>query len=95
MVLDGSIIGWPALQVQLVQELVAAARRMGHMALATRHTTFLLQALWTSLSHIERKDIAQTLQSLAAQCEGAPVPLVLESGTVVPPANLTHIPMLK
>lgn len=32
------------------------------------------------------------LQSLSAQCEGAPVPLVLEDGTVIPPANLTDLP---
>lgn len=31
-------------------------------------------------------------QSLSAQCEGAPVPLVLENGTVIPPANLTDLP---
>lgn len=31
-------------------------------------------------------------QSLSAQCEGAPVPLVLEDGTVIPPANLTDLP---
>ncbi|XP_049774968.1 protein brunelleschi [Schistocerca cancellata] len=92
---DGSVHGWPVLQVQLVQELVVAARRMGHSALATRHTTFLLQALWGALSQAERKDLAMQLQALAAQCEGAPVPLVLDSGTVVPPANLTHLPQLK
>lgn len=32
------------------------------------------------------------LQNLSAQCEGAPVPLVLENGTVIPPANLTDLP---
>lgn len=33
------------------------------------------------------------MQSLSAQCEGSPVPLVLDSGLVVPPANLTDIPI--
>lgn len=33
------------------------------------------------------------LQTLSAQCEGAPVPLVLENGTVIPPANLTDLPI--
>lgn len=33
-----------------------------------------------------------TFQTLSAQCEGAPVPLVLENGTVIPPANLTDLP---
>lgn len=32
-------------------------------------------------------------QSLSAQCEGAPVPLVLDNGNVIPPANLTNIPI--
>lgn len=32
------------------------------------------------------------LQALSAQCEGGPVPLVLETGEVIPPANLTHVP---
>ncbi|VEN36655.1 unnamed protein product, partial [Callosobruchus maculatus] len=41
--------GWPALQIQLLQELVLAARRTGHSALATRHMTFLLQTMWTHL----------------------------------------------
>lgn len=33
------------------------------------------------------------LQNLSAQCEGAPVPLVLENGTIIPPANLTDLPI--
>lgn len=32
-------------------------------------------------------------QSLSAQCEGAPVPLVLDNGIVIPPANLINIPI--
>lgn len=30
---------------------------------------------------------------MSAQCEGSPVPLVLDNGTVIPPANLTNIPL--
>lgn len=85
--------GWPALQIQLMQELVVAARRTGHSALATRHMTFLLQTMWPHLSSTEQKELAVQLQSLSAQCEGSPVPLVLDSGLVVPPANLTDIPI--
>ncbi|XP_018574402.1 protein brunelleschi isoform X2 [Anoplophora glabripennis] len=85
--------GWPALQIQLLQELVVAARRTGHSALATRHMTFLLQTMWPHLSPTEQKELAVQLQSLSAQCEGSPVPLVLDSGLVVPPANLTDIPV--
>ncbi|GBP40013.1 Protein brunelleschi [Eumeta japonica] len=85
-------VGWPALQIQLLQELVVAARRMGHPALATRHMTFLLQTMWPHLSKHEQRDLAIQLQALSAQCEGGPVPLVLETGEVIPPANLTHVP---
>nr|CAD7393996.1 unnamed protein product [Timema cristinae] len=87
--------GWPCLQVQLLQELVVAARRTGLSALATRHATFLLQALWSHLNPLERRDLAIQLQALAAQCEGAPVPLVLQSGAVIPPVNLTHLPQIR
>ena len=35
--------GWPALQVQLLQELVGTSRKMGAHAASTRHMTFLFQ----------------------------------------------------
>lgn len=84
--------GWKCLQVDLLQQLVAAARRLGHSALATRHMTFLLQTMWSHLTPAEQKDLTFQLQSLSAQCEGAPISLVLEDGTVIPPANLTNLP---
>ncbi|XP_011060252.1 PREDICTED: protein brunelleschi [Acromyrmex echinatior] len=87
--------GWPALQIQIINELVAAANRMGNPALATRHLTFLLQTMYNHLTLTERKDIALQLQNVSQQCEGAPVPLVLDSGTVIPPANLLNIPKTK
>ncbi|KAL6263112.1 hypothetical protein P5V15_005912 [Pogonomyrmex californicus] len=87
--------GWPAIQIQVINELVAAANRMGNPALATRHLTFLLQTMYNHLTFAERKDIALQLQNVSQQCEGAPVPLVLDSGTVIPPANLLNIPRTK
>ncbi|KAH8279570.1 hypothetical protein KR018_002003 [Drosophila ironensis] len=84
--------GWPALQIDLVQSLITAARRLGHSALATRHMTFLLQTQWDNMSPTEQSEMAVQLQNLSAQCEGSPVPLVLENGTVIPPANLTDLP---
>ncbi|EDX05640.1 GD21691 [Drosophila simulans] len=84
--------GWPALQIDLVQTLITAARRLGHSALATRHMTFLLQTQWDNMSPTEQSEMAVQLQNLSAQCEGSPVPLVLENGTVIPPANLTDLP---
>lgn len=94
-VLGGVAEGWPALQIHLLQQLVVAARRMGHSALATRHMTFLLQTMWHFLNLTEQRDLAKQLQKLAAECEGAPVPLVLDTRAVIPPANLTNIPKAK
>uniref|UniRef100_A0A182QUW4 NIK and IKK(beta) binding protein n=1 Tax=Anopheles farauti TaxID=69004 RepID=A0A182QUW4_9DIPT len=85
-------MGWPVLQIDLLQQLVGTARRLGQSALATRHMTFLLQTMWKHLSALEQKEMALQLQNLSAQCEGAPVPLVLENGIVIPPANLTDLP---
>ncbi|KAL1513674.1 hypothetical protein ABEB36_003053 [Hypothenemus hampei] len=84
--------GWPTLQIQILQDLIIAAKRAGYSALATRHMTFLLQTMGPYLN-TEQKELAIQLQSLSVQCEGSPVPLVLESGIVVPPANLTDIPL--
>ncbi|ALC40308.1 bru [Drosophila busckii] len=84
--------GWPSLQIDLVQSLISAARRLGHSALATRHMTFLLQTQWNNMSATEQSEMAVQLQNLSAQCEGSPVPLVLDNGTVIPPANLTDLP---
>lgn len=85
--------GWPVLQIDLLQQMVGTARRLGQSALATRHMTFLLQTMWKHLSSHDQKEMALQLQNLSAQCEGAPVPLVLENGTVIPPANLTDLPL--
>ncbi|CRK86346.1 CLUMA_CG000135, isoform A [Clunio marinus] len=84
--------GWPCLQIDLLQQLVGTARRLGQSALATRHMTFLLQTQWKNLSENEQREMCLQLQSLSAQCEGSPVPLFLENGTVIPPANLTDLP---
>ncbi|XP_061511655.1 protein brunelleschi isoform X1 [Anopheles gambiae] len=85
-------MGWPVLQIDLLQQLVGTARRLGQSALATRHMTFLLQTMWKNLTPLEQREMALQLQNLSAQCEGAPVPLVLENGIVIPPANLTDLP---
>jgi trafficking protein particle complex subunit 9 len=84
--------GWPCLQIDLLQQLIGAARRLGQSALATRHMTFLLQTQWRNLSSSDQKEMALQLQNLSSQCEGSPVPLYLENGTFIPPANLTDLP---
>ncbi|XP_046397297.1 protein brunelleschi isoform X2 [Ischnura elegans] len=91
---DGLHPGWPKLQIQVLRELVVAARSMGNGALATRHLTFLLQTMWHHMSTGEKKELCNQLRSLTtAHGDGSPVPLVLPTtGLVVPPANLTHLP---
>ncbi|XP_065355679.1 protein brunelleschi [Calliphora vicina] len=84
--------GWPCLQIDLLQSLITAAKRLGHSTLATRHMTFLLQTQWHNMTATEQSEMAVQLQNLSAQCEGSPVPLVLENGTIIPPANLTDLP---
>ncbi|CAG9112030.1 unnamed protein product [Plutella xylostella] len=64
-------VGWPALQIQLLQELVVAARRMGHGALATRHMTFLLHAMWPHLARAEQRDLAIQLQVFGLELAAA------------------------
>lgn len=54
--------GWKCLQIDLLQQLVAAARRIGHSAVATRHMTFLLQTMWPHLSANEQKEFSLQLQ---------------------------------
>lgn len=73
--------GWPCLQIDLLQQLVGTARRLGQSGLATRHMTFLLQTQWNNLSSQEQKEMCVQLQGLSSQCEGSPVPLFLENGT--------------
>lgn len=54
--------GWPCLQIDLLQQLVVAAKRLGHSALATRHMTFLLQTMWRHLTPTEQKELALQLK---------------------------------
>lgn len=88
----GALIGWPRLQRQVLQDLVVSAKRFGNPGLATRHMTFLLQTMWHHMTPSERQESAYQLQALTGQCEGSPVPLVLDSGLIIPPANLLNIP---
>lgn len=87
--------GWGSLQKQVLQDVVTAANRVGHSSLATRHMTLLLQVMWSQLSPNERVEASLQLQSIAAQCEGSPIPLILDSGLIIPPANLIHIPTVE
>lgn len=48
--------------------------------------------MWKHLNPNERAEMAVQLQNLSIQCEGSPVSLNLENGTIIPPANLTDLP---
>lgn len=84
--------GWPRLQRQVLHDLVVAAKRLSNNGLATRHMTFLLQTMWYHMTPNERLDGAMQLKNLAELCEGSPVPLILDNGFVIPPANLLNVP---
>ncbi|KAG1654106.1 Protein brunelleschi [Nymphon striatum] len=88
--------GWPGLQIQVLQELVGTARRMGNSSLSVRHMTFLLHTMFDYVSKSDRKEFASQLETLTNKCEGAPVILALEdTGLIIPPVNLTYLPRVK
>ena len=86
--------GWPALQIQLLQELVGTSRKMGAHSASTRHMTYLLQHLFPSLSPAEMKDFSSQLSVLAAKSGGQSggQALSLDRGLVLPPVNLYCLP---
>ena len=87
--------GWTGIHVQLLQELVTTAKRMNASPVAIRHLSFLLQVLSSSLSSTQKKEFASQLESLSRVCgEGAPVPLNLDNGYVIPSVNLTKFPYI-
>ena len=87
--------GWPALQVQLLQELVGTSRKMGSHSASTRHMTFLLQNMFPVLSDSERQDFSGQLSVLSSRAGASPDPLSLESsGLTLPPVPLTCLPMV-
>jgi hypothetical protein len=84
--------GWPALQVQLLQELVGTSRKMGAHAASTRHMAYLLQHMLPALGPAESQDFAAQLAVLSAKAGAEPVPLTLETGALLPPVALYSLP---
>ena len=41
-----AVVGWPALQIQLIQEMVGTARRMGNYEMAVLHMVHLLEGMF-------------------------------------------------
>jgi len=84
--------GWPALQVQLLQELVGTSRKMGAHSASTRHMTFLLEHMFPVLSSSERQDFSAQLSVLSSRAGSTPSPVPLEGGAILPPVPLYSIP---
>lgn len=57
--------------------------------------TFLLHSMFDYLTSVERSEFALQLEGLTARCEGAPVPLALDNGSIIPPVNLINLPKVK
>ena len=61
------IEGWPALQIQLIQEMVGTARRMGNFDIAVIHMVNLLEGMFQFLSKSELTDICRQLEVLVSR----------------------------
>ena len=68
--------GWSTLQIQILQELVGTARRMGDPVAAARHMAFVIQNLDADLTPNEKAELCQQLNVLTAkvrrvaECDG-------------------------
>ena len=68
--------GWSTLQIQILQELVGTARRMGDPVAAARHMAFVIQNLDADLAPTEKAELCQQLNVLTAkvrrvaECDG-------------------------
>ena len=71
--------GWPALQIQLIQEMVGTARRMGHFEIAVSHMVHLLEGMFQFLSKSELTDICRQLEVLVSRSKDtSPLPITTE-----------------
>lgn len=68
----------------------------GHLfCLYFRHMQFLLHQMNNHLTDDERREMASMLESYTAKTEGTPVPLVLNSGIILPPVPFTRLPLVR
>ena len=63
--------GWSTLQIQILQELVGTARRMGDPVAAARHMAFVIQNLDADLTPTEKAELCQQLNVLTAKVQGS------------------------
>lgn len=88
-------VGWPSLQIQILQELVGTARRMGDLDGATRHLAFIIQNFFTHLSNADRADMCQQLGVLTSKNVGRTIMAhPVENGIILPPVNLYTVPQV-
>ncbi|CAN8000592.1 unnamed protein product [Ixodes hexagonus] len=87
--------GWPRIQIQLLEDLIVTAKKMGKHQVAVRHTSYLLHTMLEYLSVTERQELCAQLEALASQCEPAPGALALDCGTLLPPVHLLQLPYVR
>lgn len=60
-----------------------------------RHLSFLLHAMFSSLTASEQTDLAGVLRSYTSKCKGTALSIALDNGTILPPVPFTHFPQLR
>ena len=60
-----------------------------------RHLSFLLHAMFSSLTATEQTDLAGVLRSYTSKCKGTALSIALDNGTILPPVPFTHFPQLR
>jgi len=61
-----------------------------------RHLSFLLHAMFNSLTEKELTDLAGVLHSYTSKCKDATaLSIALDNGTILPPVPFTNFPQLR
>jgi hypothetical protein len=87
--------GWATLQIQILQELVGTARRMGDPVAAARHMAFIIQNLDRELGPTEKADLCQQLNVLTAKFPGNAILHTVHDGIILPAVNLYTVPVVE
>ena len=98
------VYGWPALQVQVLQELTGTAKRIGNIPLAIRHASLLLHLILSIhtqkvdpvVSTQDQIEMAHQIELFSQRSESQPLsgPLALDTGTIVPPVQMILLPKI-
>ena len=87
--------GWSTLQIQILQELVGTARRMGDPVAAARHMAFVIQNLDADLTPTEKAELCQQLNVLTAKVPGSSILHTVHDGIILPAVNLYTVPVIE